>query len=134
MDAITQIILLLDVLMFYTFKSVCEAGYFHIRSLTSVKLPYEHHLLVIVRCGFWLLFLMYTESVWYLLGIILIFPFIHDGVYYTFRNILNPFIYAKRFWDDSTTSTAVFEIKLPLRKIMFVIGLVCIWIYFFKNI
>lgn len=55
----------------------------------------------------------------------LTFSFIHNGMYYTIRNMLNNNIYKKKWFDQSSTSTALTtKFFTPVsRTIMFVIGL-----------
>ena len=59
-------------------------------------------------------------------------PF-HDSAYYITRNGLNPNVYPKSWRDDSTTSTAKFEIDFLGRKILFVLSILLL-IVFFVNI
>jgi hypothetical protein len=64
------------------------------------------------------------------LGFALMFPFIHDGVYYMWRHKLNVVTYPKGFWSNpSHTSTAMFDPNLWLRIIMFVVGIAGIVAY-----
>jgi hypothetical protein len=55
----------------------------------------------------------------------LIFSFIHNGMYYTIRNMLNNNIYKKKWFDQSSTSTALTtKFFTPVsRTIMFGIGI-----------
>lgn len=53
------------------------------------------------------------------LSMMLVFPFLHDGAYYTERNNLCPGVYPKCWLDQSTTSTAVLtKIFTPTRRII----------------
>lgn len=56
------------------------------------------------------------------LSLSLIFPYFHDGAYYTARNNTNNKIYPKRWKDDSGLSTAKLEFKYPIRLSMFIIS------------
>lgn len=63
---------------------------------------------------------------WDALLFILMFPFIHDGMYYTRRNIMNVAIYPKKWFDQSNTSTALLtKFFTPwVRTGLFVIALI----------
>jgi hypothetical protein len=54
----------------------------------------------------------------------LMFSFIHNGAYYTTRNILNRDLYKKKWFDQSTTSTAFLtKFNGPVsRTIQFILG------------
>ena len=53
----------------------------------------------------------------------LMFPLIHDGIYYVCRNSYNPDIYKRGFFDDpSQSSSASFEFGFWVRLIMFLAG------------
>jgi len=62
------------------------------------------------------------EQVLFLSAFILVFPFFHDGAYYTERNNLNPEVYPLR-WRDFNDSTAKFDFTFLQRTIMAIIGL-----------
>lgn len=57
------------------------------------------------------------------------FSFIHDGEYYTTRNYLDG-IYPKKWFDQSTTSTALtdkFSVMTPLnRSVLFIVSIILI--------
>ena len=55
-------------------------------------------------------------------SIVLMFSFIHNGVYYIQRNKLDPNIYMRKFFDSSTTSSAWIEMDFPTRLGCFVCG------------
>jgi hypothetical protein len=58
----------------------------------------------------------------------LMFPFFHDGYYYSGRNTWNPEVYTDGFSSEpSDTSTALMDISYRTRTIMFLAGLV-LWI------
>lgn len=66
-----------------------------------------------------LLYIFYSwYSIGYLLSLLLMFPYFHDGQYYCTRNDLNSTIYPKRWRDSSTTSQAIFEFNYTKRVIL----------------
>ena len=68
-----------------------------------------------------------------LLATMLMFPFLHNGMYYTTRNSLKKDIYTKRFFDQSTTTTTTkfwTGLMTPIsRTIFFVIGLIVFFMF-----
>lgn len=66
------------------------------------------------------------ETIIFTFALIFIFSFFHNGFYYLTRNKLNPEIYKKKFFDDSDTSKAVFELGFGYRTAMAVIGILFI--------
>jgi hypothetical protein len=62
----------------------------------------------------------------FVLSLMLMFSFIHNGMYYTTRNILNKKIYNLKWKDHSTTSTAKMTklFNFRNRTIAFVLGLI----------
>ena len=66
-----------------------------------------------------------TNLDWWVVALPLVFPFFHDGQYYTTRNRFNRQIYTKKWWAQSTTSTAFLtKFETPIvRSILAIIGL-----------
>lgn len=64
----------------------------------------------------------------FVFSLMLIFSFIHNGMYYTTRNILDKKIYNLKWKDQSSTSTAKWTKFLSFRNrtIMFVLGFLAI--------
>ena len=54
----------------------------------------------------------------------MIFPFWHNGWYYTQRNNISPLVYKKRFWDNSSTSIAPINFSPFYRTLSFVLGVI----------
>lgn len=95
------------VVAFYVFKSIFEARYWHRVQQSHVKhFSMEHELLTAIRVPFWVLLYLTIDSVWFVIGWCALFPIIHDGVYYTARDIIAPGTYPRRFFDVSKNSTA----------------------------
>jgi len=65
---------------------------------------YEHVIWSIQRA---LVLILVSRDIIILLGCMCVFPFLHDGMYYTTRHYMNKNIYKKTFFDQSETSTAV---------------------------
>jgi hypothetical protein len=64
------------------------------------------------------------ESLMFVIPCILMFPFIHDGVYYQVRYFYNSGIYKKGFFSDpSKTGTAITSMSFKNRLISFLLGL-----------
>ncbi len=120
---------ILAVLVFYVTKSVAEGYYFHAKAKAKTQYEkYQHVVLTIIRIPVWVLFLLLTENIILTAGLILIFPFIHDGLYYYTRNKLNPFVYTEGFWDDPNpkSSNAIMDFTLLQRTLLAVAGIICI--------
>lgn len=66
-----------------------------------------------------------TNLDWWVIALPLVFPFFHDGEYYRTRHALNYGIYPKKWWAQSTTSTAFLtKFQTPVvRSILAIIGL-----------
>jgi hypothetical protein len=73
-----------------------------------------------------------TSFNWWLLALPLVFPFLHDGEYYTTRNYFNRLIYTKKYFAHSTTSTAITtKIFTPVvRTILFGLGILTIILWY----
>jgi len=74
-------------------------------------------------------------SLFYCLCLVLCFSFWHNGSYYLQRNRIDLNTYKNRFFDDSVTSTAIFEFNYKTRSNMFFAGIILliiitiIWLY-----
>jgi len=101
-----------------------EAHYYQHEISSSFKENFnEHPLFVGIRLC--VLIPLWIISSWkVVICLICLFPFLHDGQYYTTRNNLSG-IYSKRWFAQSTTSTALTtHFFTPIaRTIWFVIGL-----------
>lgn len=70
------------------------------------------------------------ETIIFTFALIFVFSFFHNGFYYLTRNKLNPEIYKKKFFDDSDTSKAIFELgvgyrtAMALMAILFITGII----------
>jgi hypothetical protein len=89
--------------------------------------PYkdEHYWFIIQRTVVFLIaFVAFSIPVYLITAAVygLIFPFIHDGFYYYFRNKLNPEVYPLGFIDHSETTDAKISFRFIERLILFVCG------------
>jgi len=53
---------------------------------------------------------------------VLVFPFFHDGAYYTTRNLLNKKVYPLSWFDQSKKTTAKFSFNIVIRTIFLIIA------------
>lgn len=60
------------------------------------------------------------------LSLMLIFSWFHNGMYLSTRNFLDKKVYPKKWFDDSTTSTAKGEFSYRLRTEFLVVGILMI--------
>lgn len=108
-------------LTFVLLSSILEAYIFH---KNKFKYKYKHHIMTAIRiivCAP-AAYLNNVAPIFILFGV-LSFPFLHDGIYYTTRNLLNPKVYQKKWWDRSTTSNAIFNLSIFWRILLFVFSL-----------
>lgn len=108
-------------LIFVLLSSILEGFIFH---KNKFKTKYKHHIMEVIRIVFAIPFvLMSYEPFIFALFISLSFPFLHDGIYYTTRHILNNKMYPKMWFDRSTTSNAIFNFSIFWRLILFIFSL-----------
>jgi len=108
-------------LIFVLISSIVERYLFN---ANKFKTKYKHYILTVIR-GIVCLPLAYlnNEPFIFLLFCLFTFPFIHDGIYYTTRHLLNNKMYPKMFFDRSTTSNAVFNLSIFWRLMLFMFSL-----------
>ena len=107
--------------LFVVISSIVEAYIFH---LNKFKTKYKHVILTLIR-GLVCLPLAIFNGEWlpFILVCLFTFPFLHDGIYYTVRHLLNSNIYPKMWVDKSYTTTAVISLSFFWRLILFIFGL-----------
>lgn len=111
-----------------------EGFYWHYKALGEDNQKFEIHPIFATQRGIVLLLiglallncLIWWKILLFLVGLSLIFSFLHNGSYYTTRNCLNPNIYKDKWKAQSTTSTAKLTKLMNFRNrtIFFVVGLV----------
>lgn len=74
----------------------------------------------------------YSWDIWplLLLSYTLVFPFIHDGAYYTFRKLLernNPKLIGYHWFGQSETTTAFLSFNPVWRTVFFIFG-ICVYL------
>lgn len=55
-------------------------------------------------------------------SLILLFSFLHNGMYYKIRHMLDKNIYPKGWWDSSTTSESMIEFSIVSRTFLAIVG------------
>ncbi len=122
----------------------CEGWFEHLlRNQDKVTLPINEHVpFTLIRVIIWFFIYKYVGDLWSCLTLIAIFPFVHDGQYYTTRNLLQPELYPKKWFDNSDTSTSWFDKVMNgfgktfsawFRTILFVVGM-CFLFYYNLNL
>lgn len=125
--------------LYACFEGIREGFYFHNRAFSSKQDSTEIYPLFFVQRSLLLLAffvpinLGYTLNIALLftLGLVLIFPFFHNAMYFSTRNNLDRNIFVKR-WRDSTSSQGGIETNLFLRTIFLFAG-AAVLLYCFKQ-
>lgn len=118
--------------------SARDAFYYHDRYTSTEPADYNiHYIFVLERTIIWGLvsFIFYTltnlfSTVLFAGGLILIFSFFHNGMYYFVRHKLNKNVYPKGWFDSSTTSTSWIELPVIQRTILAALGTISIIVSF----
>jgi hypothetical protein len=129
-----EIILLLAFFQYALLEGYREGYYWHYKVRSNDTSTFDIHPFFSWQRGLFLFVLTmycnineidYINIVTTLLGTMLMFSFLHNGMYYLTRNKLNSSVYQKRFFAQSSTSTAFWtKFMTPIsRTILFVIGL-----------
>ena len=129
--------------MYSTLEGLREAFYWHYKGIASSTDGVDLHPIFTLQRGillFTLMFFMWvtlssTVGVLIFLANALLFSFFHNGMMYLFRNKLDSKVYPKKWFDQSTTSTAkTTKFMTPVsRTIQAILGLgiyITILIYF----
>ena len=106
-----------------------EADYFHFRWKDPMTKVDDEHFMFSVQRSIVAILAAFASTLvfgpWGLLGFVplpLVFSFFHNGYYYVRRNQLDPEIYQKGWWDQSTTTTAKVSFGPIPRTSLAVIG------------
>lgn len=112
-------------------EGIRDSIFYHQYNHTFERVLNEHIVFVVQRLIVSLILCLMSQNIWLLIPFILSFSFIHNGSYYTSRHYLNKKsynydnLYKKKWFSQSTTSTAVFtKYMTPLvRTILFLISI-----------
>ena len=116
--------------LYATWEGLREAGYWHIKGVRITLLPFHEHIEWSIQRSVVLAMAFFTSDWVTVVCFMFMFPFFHDGAYYARRHYYNPKIYPKRFWDQSTTSTAVLtKFFTPLVRTLCAVAGISIYIY-----
>jgi len=115
--------------LYALFEGHREGSYWYIKNSIFklghlFTIDFKEHIMWTIQRSL-VLVLVYISSDWITVACcILVFPFMHDGAYYTRRNWINKGIYPKRFFAQSKTSTAIATKYFPpiVRTICAVLG------------
>lgn len=119
-----EIIAIVIWVLFAILDGAVDAMMYHVKNVNK-SLPVNEHiyytiqrLLVAIAC-------IALAGWWIIPSLILVFPFLHDGMYYFTRNKLNPGVYYFGWFDHSNTSTAVLTKFLTpeVRTFLFFLGI-----------
>ena len=136
---VTTIILYLGWIIYTLLESLRESFYWEMKSRTSYNKDLDLHPFFALQRGLVILLMCILQynngglihSLVYFACASLMFPFIHNGMYYTTRNYLDKNLYPKKWFDQSVTSTSKLTyVFTPLvRTICFIVATVCIFIF-----
>ena len=123
--------MLIGWIIFASVSGILEAIYFSKRRKLIVKGLDIHVWLTVIRsivatpiCLYVFFTVGLLESLLTGLQFVLVFPFFHDGFYYSFREVLRKGTYPKYFFDQSTTTSAKISLKFSFRAILLIIALI----------
>lgn len=109
--------------VFALFSGWFEAYYYNAKIWSNIDLKIDEHIIWNgIRFFVWIALLGWTD--WKTAcSLALMFPFIHDGKYYAMRRKLYAAVYEKGFWSNpSSSSTAIVDLPIWARTILFVLG------------
>lgn len=114
-------------ILFYIFSAICEAAYFDLKHRTKspFRIRFEHAYLVAMRLPVWGMTVLIGGWV-VAIGTMLVFPLIHDGVYYMARHNMNNYLYQDGFADTSEEDTAILSFNFTQRVLLAVAGVIVV--------
>lgn len=129
-------------IVYALFEGYREAYYWHERVTSPNKTDKDLHRIFALQRGTVILLICYgllwPIGPWAILsfiGLSCVFSFFHNGMQYLTRNKLNPYIYKKRWWDQSTTSTAkLTKFMTPFNRTWLMFLGILIWAASFSGV
>ena len=109
----------------YSIMEGIRDGLFYHYKNHNIKRLFNEHIIFTIQRGIVSIFLiLLSKNLLLIIPFILGFSFIHNGSYYTMRNILNKEIYKRKWFDQSTTSTSFWTKYMNpyVRIILFIIS------------
>jgi len=104
-----------------------DAHTYHYQNTSSSPGGLNLHPFLSTIRGFILILIYFIcNHILFIVGLVLIFSFFHNGMYYLTRNKLDPNLYKKKWMDSSTTSTSFFEFDFVERILLMASGMVLI--------
>ena len=116
---ILRMIVSICFLTFSLLSAILEAYFW--AAHPKVNQFWSHFLLTAIRTTVLIPVFMF-EGAWHTLACAFFFPFLHDGAYYQTRHFLNKGIYPKGWFDQSTTTGAIFSFNFKIRLGSAIIG------------
>lgn len=107
----------------YSLLEGMREAYMYNMTLVERNTEFNEHIIFTAQRLLVFTLMYFNSDLWTVIALVFAFPFIHDGMYYTVRNYLNPKIYKNRWFAESKTSTAVFEFSVEVRILLFIIGI-----------
>lgn len=116
-------------------------GYFyHYRNTTLDPKNENIHFIFFIQRAMILFFIFLffdrnslIEVIPFMIGLVLIFSFFHNGIYYSTRNKLDSTTYPHGWWSSSISSQATLEFILSTRILFLIIGVAAIISSYFIN-
>lgn len=129
-----KIVISITIIIFWIAYSIGEGmreAYYYDSEMRTDRPHKNIHWIYFLQRGIVLLMIgICLNTVLLPIGLVFLFPFIHDGTYYAQRNDIDIRIYPKRFKDNSRTSNAYFEFTFVDRLMLFIGSIVIFAAYF----
>lgn len=122
-EIILQTLIFTGWLAYANLEGIREAYYYKMSSHSNFRAPNLHPSFFMQRFFVATVCCVPLNNILLLIPMALCFSYIHNGSYYCERNDLDYFLYQKRWRDNSTTSTAIFEFSYKNRLIQFIVGI-----------
>ena len=120
-------------LVYSSFEGIKEAIMFHYKVLANNKDDNNEHMVFSIQRGSMIIALSLFSYLYYNsivlsscfgLSLMLGFSFLHNGLYYTVRDMLTKGVYPKHFFDNTHTSNAKMNFGFIQRTFLFLMSIV----------
>ena len=121
--------------LYALFSGYIEAYYYCHEMHSSYKDELnEHWVFTVMRALLFISLWIICKDAVLMLCLFVAFPFVHDGMYYTQRDILENNRYPLRWFDQSTTSTAIWtKVFTPIVRTSLFVAACAVYAYWWLN-